>query len=248
MTPDPFRIQLLTLSLDSQAVLTVVGLVVTAFVFRLAARRLALDLRAGHWWDLVTVSVVGARLLWVVTHADYYLRQPLQVVVIVDGGLHPLGLALGAAYWVWRLGRADDRSGDSTPWRLAADLVAVGTLTTFLFERAGCALTTCGAGSASVLPWALQRGAEWREPVALEQVVVLAVALAVSVEALRVRGAAFAMALVALALIELVALAAGSFSLEWMLVLGAALLIYVGIWSCQSSRASRDAPRQLGPA
>jgi prolipoprotein diacylglyceryltransferase len=244
MTPDPFRIQLLTLSLDSQTVLTVVGLVVAAFVFRLAARRLALDLRAGHWWDLVTVSVVGARLLWVATHADYYLRQPLQVVVIVDGGLHPLGLALGAAYWVWRLGRP----GDGSSWRLVADLVAVGTLTTFLFERAGCALTTCGAGSASVLPWALQRGAEWREPVALEQVVVLAVALAVSVEALRVRGAAFAMALVALALIELVALAAGSFSLEWMLVLGAALLIYVGIWSCQSSRVSRDAPRQLGPA
>ena len=244
MRPDPFRIQLLTLSLDSQAVLTVVGLVAAAFVFRLAARRVSLDLRAGHWWDLVTVSAVGGRLLWVATHADYYLRQPLQVVVIVDGGLHPLGLALGAAYWVWRLGRPCE----GIPWRLVVDIVAVGTLTTLLFERVGCALTTCGAGPASALPWALLRGAEWREPVALEQVFVLAIALAVSAEVLRVRGAAFATALAALALVELVAFATGSLSLEWTLALGAALLIYVGIWSCQSSRASRDAPRQLGPA
>jgi prolipoprotein diacylglyceryltransferase len=248
MTPDPFRIQFLTLSLDSQAVLTVVGLVLGAFVFRLAARRLALDLGAGHWWDLVTVSVVGARLLWVATHADYYLRQPLQVVVIVDGGLHPLGLALGAVYWIWRLGRLGDGPGESASWRLVADLVAVGTLTTFLFERAGCALMTCGAGPSSAMPWALQRGSEWREPVALEQVVVLAIALAVSVELLRVRGAAFFTGLVALTLVELIAFTAETFAPQEVVALGMMLLIYVVTWLRSTPRDVPGVRRRLGPA
>lgn len=244
MTPDPFRIQFLTLSLDSQAVLTVVGLVVAGFVFRLAARRVGLDLDVGRWWDLVTVSVVGARLFWVATHLDYYLRQPLQVVVIVDGGLHPLGFALGAAYWAWRLCRA----GESASWRTVADLIAVGALTTLLFERAGCALTTCGAGPISGLPWALQRGAEWREPVALEQVAVFAVALAASVEALRVRGLAFVVGLVALALVDLIAFVSGIFAPQEVVALLAIAVLYVVAWMRSTPRVGWRAPRRLGPA
>lgn len=242
MTPDPLRIQLLTLSLDSRAVLTVLGLVTAAIVFRVAARRVAVDLGAGHWWDLVTVSIVGARLLGVASHADYYLRQPLQVVVIVDRGLQPLGLAFGAAYGVWRLGRP----GDGASWRLVADLVTVGTLTTFLYEWTGCALTSCGAGPASLLPWALQRGAEWREPVALARIVVLALALAVSVELLRARGAAFATVLLALALAELLALATTGYAPLQILALGAVLLLYVVSWGRSVSRDRWDRRRRLG--
>lgn len=244
MTPDPFRFQFLTLSLDSQAVLTVVGLVAAGFVFRLAARRASLDFGVGHWWDLVTVSVVGARLFWVATHLDYYLRQPLQVVVIVDGGLHPLGFALGAAYWVWRLGRA----GEGASWRTLADLVAVAALTTLLFERVGCALTTCGAGPLSVLPWALQRGAEWREPVALEQVAVFAVALVASVEALRVRGLAFVTGLVALALVDLIAFVVGILTTQDVVALLAILVLYAVAWVRTTPHVGWRARRRLGPA
>jgi prolipoprotein diacylglyceryltransferase len=201
---DPFRIQVLTVSLDSQVVLTLVGLVVASVVFRQSARQQGLDLRAGDWWDLIFASVVGARLAWIVTHAEYYLRQPLQAVVVLDGGLHTIGLALGAAYWVWRHSQTQ-----SPPRQRVVDLVAIGVLTTFLFERAGCALTTCGTGPASELPWAILRGDQWYAPMALEQVVVLAVALIASVETLRIRGAAFAIALGALFLAETIAFLSG---------------------------------------
>jgi prolipoprotein diacylglyceryltransferase len=126
---DPFRIQILTLSLDSQVVLLILGLFVAGLVVRQAARQAEINLGAGHWWDLVFTAVVGGRLVWVVAHADYYLRQPLQIVVILDGGVHATGLVLGAAYGTWRLA-----SGDTTvPWRRVADLLALGVLTTFLF-------------------------------------------------------------------------------------------------------------------
>ena len=84
MRLDPFRIQILTLSLDSQIVLTLVGLVVAGLVVRQAARHEGLGVSAGHWWDLVFAAVVGARLVWVITHAGYYLRQPLQAVVVLE--------------------------------------------------------------------------------------------------------------------------------------------------------------------
>lgn len=250
MRLDPFRIQVLTVSLDSQAILTISGLVAAGLVFRQAARQSGLGLGAGDWWDIAIAAVLGARLLWVVTHPAYYLRQPLQVVVVLDGGLHPLGLALGAAYGVWRLGRP----GGAAPWRLAADLAAIGILTTLLFERTGCALTMCGAGPPSDLPWALLRGHEWRAPVALGQVVVLAVALVASAELLRRRGAATSIALAALALSEVVALAAGTGSLEVLLAVGALAAAFLAAGRLARSRsasvagaAGPGAPGQPGP-
>ena len=205
MRLDPFRMQILTLSLDSQVVLLVLGLVVAGLMVRQATRQAEIDLGTGHWWDLVFTAVVGGRLVWVVTHADYYLRQPLQIVVILNGGVHAIGLVLGAAYGTWRLA-----SGDTTlPWRRVADLLALGVLTMFLFERVGCALTTCGTGPVSALPWAILRGDDWRAPMALGQVIILAAALVIAAQILRVRGAAFVAMLAALALVDTVALAAG---------------------------------------
>jgi hypothetical protein len=224
---DPLRVQILTLSLDSQTVLTIVGLVIAGLMLRQAARQAGAGLSAGHWWDLVFAAVVGARLVWVITHAEYFLRQPLQVVVILDGGLSATGLALGAVYWVWRLSRADD----APPWRSVVDLIAIGVLTTGLFERVGCALTTCGTGPTSALPWAILRGDAWHAPLALAQVIVLAVGLMVAAETLRMRGVAFVTILGALALAEVVAVWAGRPSADSAVALGILAAIYaVGVW------------------
>ena len=222
MRLDPFRVQILTLSLDSQMVMTLVGLVIAGLVLRKAARQEGFDLSAGVWWDMVIAAVVGGRLLWVVTHAEYYLRQPLQVVVFTDGGLHPVGLVVGAGYWVWRF----IRSGDAPPWRSVVDLLAIGILTTCLFERAGCALMTCGTGPVSDLPWAILRGDTWHAPLALEQVIILAAALIVAVQAVRVRGVAFATMLAALVLAEMIAVVAGRLSVEGLVALAALALMY----------------------
>lgn len=220
---DPFRIQVLTLSLDSQAVLTLVGLVVAGLVFRLAAGHEGVDLRAGDWWDVVTWAIVGGRLVWVLTHPTYYLSAPLQTVVITDGGLHPVGLVLGAAYAVRRLRRRTPRSS----WRLVVDLVALAAVVTLIFERAGCALTTCGGGALTDLPWALLRGDERRQPVALYQLVVLAPTLLIMADVRAVRGSGFWLAFGALGIIELLSLLLGSGSTGDVLALGAALALYL---------------------
>lgn len=234
MRLDPFRVQFMTVSLDSQAVLTLVGLVVAGVVFHRAARQEGVALSAGDWWDLVFASVVGGRLTWIVTHAEYYVRQPLQVVVVLDGGLHLIGLALGAACWVWRHSQTDD-----LPWRRVVDVVAIGVLTTFLFERTGCALTTCGTGPASELAWAILRGGQWYAPLALAQVGVLAVALIASVDGLRRRGAAFAIALGALLLVEAIAFLSGRPSMDGVVALMAPSVMYLVVSRHSTTGLSR---------
>lgn len=238
MIPDPFRIQVLTLTLDSEAVLLIAGLAVAGVVFRLAARRAGLDLRIGDWWDVVVAAVVGARLLWVVTHADYYLRGPLQVVVITDGGLHPLGLVLGAAYAL----RGLRRRAAGASWRSLVDLIALAALATFLAERAGCALTTCGGGAPTDLPWALRRGEEWRQPLALYQVAILSAALLLAVRPRGPVGSTFAIGLVAFGLVELVAPLAGGGPPAGLLAVGAAAALYL-----LAARREAWPPRRLGP-
>lgn len=223
MSPDPFRISFLTITLDSQTVLAIIGLLVAGFVFRLAAGREGLGLRAGDWWDLVTSAIIAGRLLWVATHLDYYLRGPLQVVVIVDGGLHPVGLVFGAAYAI----RGLRRRSPNASYRSIVELVALATLVAFTIERAGCALTTCGAGPLSNLPWALQRGEEWRQPLALYQSVVLVVTLLLATELRELRGSAFSAAFVALSLVELISLAMGGRPADSFPALGVALGLYL---------------------
>lgn len=227
MQVDPFRIQFLTVTLDSQVVLTLVGIVVAGFTFRLAARRVGFaDFGAGTWWDVVTAAVIGGRALWVVTHLDYYLRGPLQIAVITDGGLHPVGLALGAAYSIRRL--AAHQPGRDA-WRTILGLVAIGALVTFLFERAGCALTTCGGGPPTDVAWALRRGEELRQPLGFYQVTILAGALVLVTEVPRLASRSFPVALAALALVEVIALLWGDRGSEGLAALFVAGALFLGV-------------------
>ncbi|MBI2755924.1 MAG: prolipoprotein diacylglyceryl transferase [Chloroflexi bacterium] len=270
MPVDPFRIQILTLTLDSQVVLTLVGMAVAGLVFRLAARRAGFsDFSAATWWDVVTAAIIGARLVWVVLHVEYYLRGPLQVLVVTDGGLHPVGLVLGAAYAVWRLNAshpaanvrlvpdsggepigpspapgADARPGESGAWRPIVGIISVGVLVAFLFERAGCALTTCGGGLPADLAWALRRGDELRQPVALYQVAIVAVALLLVTEAPRLARRAFEVGLVALTLVEIVGLTWGGRGPEELV----ALVLAGGLALAASLRSERTTIRRwAGP-
>ena len=51
MRLDPFRIQFMTVSLDSQIVLTLVGLVMAGTALQRAGRQYRVDLGASDWWD-----------------------------------------------------------------------------------------------------------------------------------------------------------------------------------------------------
>ena len=238
MQPDPFRIQLLTITLDSQVVLTIVGVAASGVVFSLAARRMGAAVGAGTWWDLVTAAVVGARVVWVVTHLDYYLRGPLQVVVILDGGLSPVGLVLGMAYGLWRL-RGHRPGGPA--WRVLVELAALATVVAFLVERAGCALTTCGGGPLTDAVWALRRGDELRQPLALAQVAILATALLWATAGRRPKGSIFSVAWAALAAAEVLALWAGRGG-EPLIALGMAMALYGAAASLEGRRGRMAVP------
>src|SRR5216110_2020131 len=96
---DPFRLQLLTLSLDSQVVLVVFGIMLAGLAARVAARSQGLRAAGmpGLILDGALCALLGARLGWIALHLEYYLRLPTQVLAFGDGGYLFAGgaLALG---------------------------------------------------------------------------------------------------------------------------------------------------------
>jgi hypothetical protein len=108
-------------------------------------------------------------------------------------------------------------------------------------DRVGCALTTCGTGPMSEHPWAVLRGNEWRAPLALAQVIVLAVALTVAAETFRMRGATFVTMLAGLVLAEVVAVPAGRTSAESAVALGVLAVSYASSWGYSRVAAVKDA-------
>jgi cytochrome c biogenesis protein CcmG, thiol:disulfide interchange protein DsbE len=62
---------------------------------------------SGWAWSAAAVTFLGARATFVAANLDDYLRDPASIVAIWQGGFAPLGgLAVGAAYTVWRARRS----------------------------------------------------------------------------------------------------------------------------------------------
>ena len=173
---DPFRLQLLTLSLDSQVVLVVVGVVLAGLAARVAARSQGLHAAGmpGLVLDGALCALLGARLGWIALHLEYYLRLPTQVLAFGDGGYLFAGGALALGAFVCWLPR---HAGLSS--RAIAAVGAPAVATALLLDRAGCALTACGFGQPTGLPWALERSGQALQPVALYGVLVWLLALLV---------------------------------------------------------------------
>ena len=161
---DPFRLQFLTVSLDSEIVLALIGILAAGFVARVGARRLGLA--PGDAWDMAIDiaqwSIIGARLGWVLTHLNYYGRAPVQIMAIGDGGFLFATGVLAAAWQLWRMRRRLAWT-DSDLARVAAPAIAVA----LLFDRVGCALTGCGTGQPTSVPWAMIRSGVAVHPVGL---------------------------------------------------------------------------------
>jgi len=242
MSFDPFHLQLLTISLDSQIVLAAVGIVVAGALFGRAASQGGLPvLGASDWFNLVFVALVGSRGVWLATHLDYYLRAPLQLAAFTDGGLTAVGLVLGMSYGIWRLRRGES----AVSWRTIVDLAASATLIALTWERAGCALTSCGAGPPADLAWALQRSDVLRQPVALYQVAILAPAALLASERRWQVGQRFWITLAAVAATTVVGEQWGNQSaLDELVAELLAGLLYTGVLL----KAQRRAPGVAGHA
>ena len=224
---DPFRVQVLAVSVDSEVVLALLGVVVAGLVARSGARRAGLDPRLA--WDLTLDGafwvLVGARVGWVVAHLDYYARALLAVLALGDGGyLHGAGALAGAAFLV----RAR-RAAGIAPAAFAA-MAAPAVAAAQVLDRAGCALTGCGTGRPADVPWALVRSGSAVHPVGLYAALLWLVALLLlRATALGQRAVpAWATVLATLTVDRLVAWGLGHEGADG-LVVAAALLVGLGV-------------------
>jgi prolipoprotein diacylglyceryltransferase len=134
---DPFRIQFFTISLDSEFVLGIVGVILAGLVARDAASRLGRS--PERLWDatldVAFWTIAGARIGWVVSHPEYYARAPLQIFAVGDGGFVFATAALAAALVLRR-----HRARLSLSWLEFGAVAAPAIAVALLLDRAGCAL------------------------------------------------------------------------------------------------------------
>lgn len=226
---DPLRLQILTLSLDSEVMLVLVGVIVAALVARGGARRLGLAPRAGSdaVVDAATWALGGARVGWVMTHLGYYGRALQPIFALGDGGYLFTTGALAVAWYCARLRRELGIS-----WHDLGVLAGPALAAAFLFDRAGCALTGCGTGRPTDLPWALVRSGSAVHPVGLYGVVVWALAWALLGRIVRDgdrRGLAWTIALGALTADRTIAWTLGHDGVEGAAAAAALLVVHLGL-------------------
>ncbi|HET6515783.1 MAG TPA: prolipoprotein diacylglyceryl transferase [Thermodesulfovibrionales bacterium] len=100
---------------------------------------------------ILLAAIVGSRLLFVVVSADHYVRHPLDIFKIWEGGLVFYGgllLAVPVAIWYLRRHRLDT-------WKVA-DIFAPSLPIGHAIGRLGCYAAGCCYGrEAHGLPWAV---------------------------------------------------------------------------------------------
>jgi phosphatidylglycerol:prolipoprotein diacylglycerol transferase len=99
---------------------------------------------------IILAALVGSRLLFVILEPGIFLKNPLQIFALWQGGLDFQGglfLALVVAFWYIR------RHG--LPWRPTLDALALGVPLGQFFGRMGCFMAGCCYGKPTHVPWAV---------------------------------------------------------------------------------------------
>jgi phosphatidylglycerol:prolipoprotein diacylglycerol transferase len=129
-----------------------VGFLIGIYFARKEARRIGED--PEKMMDLafyiVIAAIVGSRLFHIITNPQPYLRNPLEIVKIWEGGLVFYGgfiaALLTALFYIKRKGMPIWRTVD-----IFAPSIALGQF----FGRIGCFFAGCCFGKACDLPWAV---------------------------------------------------------------------------------------------
>ena len=108
------------------------------------------DAGAIYMWTAVW-SIVGARLLYVLTNLSSFAADPLEIIKIQNGGLVAYGGMIGG--FLCSVYNCRKRKIPLLQWAdVAAPSVVLGTGIT----RVGCLLFGCDFGARSELPWAIR--------------------------------------------------------------------------------------------
>lgn len=148
----PILIKIGPLTLFTYGFFLALGFVTAIWVAGREARRLGLPV--GRFYDLcfyiIIASLVGSRLLYVILEPEKFLKEPLKIFAMWEGGLVFHGgliAALAVAFWYMR------RHG--LPWRATFDALAVGMPLGQTLGRIGCFMAGCCFGAPTDLPWAV---------------------------------------------------------------------------------------------
>ncbi len=96
----------------------------------------------------VLVSLVGAKLILLVSNLSYYVTYPRELFSLArSGGVFQGGLTFGVIFAVWYFRRK------KIPIWKAADVISPGLALGHVFGRLGCLAAGCCYGSACELPW-----------------------------------------------------------------------------------------------
>ncbi len=96
----------------------------------------------------IVSSIVGARLFYVVGQFEYYRSNPLEIVMVQNGGLVFLGGLLLSLAVVWYYARRQ-----AIPLLKLFDAITPGTALGYAIGRIGCFLNGCCFGLPARLPW-----------------------------------------------------------------------------------------------
>ena len=103
----------------------------------------------GFW--LLMYGFVGARILFVITRFDYFVREPLEIFKVWEGGLVFFGGLLAAtAYAIWFFRKHKLKS------LLMFDICSPGVVIAHAFGRLGCLGAGCCYGRPTDLPWGIK--------------------------------------------------------------------------------------------
>ncbi len=164
MTGDPlgFSIPFVGLVLHTDALLALAGVAVGMAAFRVAARER--DLPPPPFallLDVVLWSLLAGRLWYVAEQWPFYVRYPVSVFNVLDGGIAAPGLVVGAAAALWGMRYVLGRPSELVV--LLAPALAAGRAV----QSVGCVLTGCLVGQPTTLPWAAEQSGALRHPAAL---------------------------------------------------------------------------------
>jgi len=107
-------------------------------------RQNILDLSIG----VIIAAIVGARLFYVLGQWEYYRSNPLEILMVQNGGLVYLGGLLLAIALVYFYGRARH-----IPLLKLFDAATPGTALGYAIGRIGCFLNGCCFGLPTKMPW-----------------------------------------------------------------------------------------------
>jgi phosphatidylglycerol:prolipoprotein diacylglycerol transferase len=151
-----FRGKPIGLPIRGYGVMMLIGVVSAVSLAAYRARRMGLqpEVIFSMAFVMFLAGIVGARLFFIIEYRDQYLREPLQIFNVTQGGLVVYGSVLGGlpAGVIFLL-----RRGFSFRKILAVgDIIAPSMLIGLAFGRIGCLMNGCCFGGVCEQDWAPQ--------------------------------------------------------------------------------------------